>query len=106
MEVGRPARQRLLGGAQSFERRVPGVGQHDKPGDTGHHGVIHDDEDGDARQCLGRPVGKFRALLSAFAIFYIDEQLKKTQDVRRFPQPHCVVALAHDLFASAIQKLG
>lgn len=38
--------------------------------------------------------------------FYIDKKLKKTQHVRRFPQPHCVVALAHDLFASAIQKLG
>lgn len=52
MEVGRSAGQRLLGGAQSFEGRVPGVGQHDKPGDTGHHGVIHDDEDGDTRQRL------------------------------------------------------
>lgn len=54
MEVGRSAGQRLLGGAQSFERRVPGVGQHHEPGDPGHHGVVHNDENGDARQGLGR----------------------------------------------------
>lgn len=31
---------------------------------------------------------------------------KKAKHIRRFPQPHCVVALAHNLFASPIQKLG
>lgn len=29
-----------------------------------------------------------------------------TRYIRRFSQPHCVVALAHDLFASPIQKLS
>lgn len=52
VEVGGSARQRLLGGAQSLERGVPGVRQHDEPRDPGHHGVVHDDEDGDARQRL------------------------------------------------------
>ena len=47
MEIGGSARQRLVGGAQGFEGRVPGVGQHDKPNDTRHQGVVHDDEDGD-----------------------------------------------------------
>lgn len=31
---------------------------------------------------------------------------KKTRYIRRLPQPHCVVALAHDLFASPVQKLS
>lgn len=32
--------------------------------------------------------------------------LKTTRYIRRFPQPHCVVALAHDLFASPVEKLS
>jgi len=52
VEVGGPARQRLLRGAQGFEGRVPGVGQHHKPNHARHQGVVHDDEDGDARQRL------------------------------------------------------
>lgn len=31
---------------------------------------------------------------------------KTTRYIRRFPQPHCVVALAHDLFASPVEKLS
>ena len=58
MEVGGSARQRLLGCAQGFEGRVPGIGQHDEPNDTRHQGVIHDDEDGDTRERLRGPVEK------------------------------------------------
>lgn len=47
VEVGGSARQRLVGGTQGFEGRVPGVGQHDEPNHTRHQGVVHDDEDGD-----------------------------------------------------------
>lgn len=39
-------------------------------------------------------------------MFYIYKELQKTKHIRRFSQPHCVVALAHNLFASPIQKLG
>lgn len=52
VEVGGSAGQRLVGGAQSFEGRVPGVGQHDEPDHARHQGVVHDDEDGDTRQRL------------------------------------------------------
>lgn len=55
VEVGGPAGQRLLRGPQGFEGRVPGVGQHDEPDHARHQGVVHDDEDGDARQRLRRP---------------------------------------------------
>lgn len=34
MEVGGPARQRLLGGAQRLEGGVPGVCEHHKPNDA------------------------------------------------------------------------
>lgn len=47
VEVGGSARQRLVGGAQGFERCVPGIGQHDEPNNARHQGVVHDDEDGD-----------------------------------------------------------
>lgn len=63
MEVGGSARQRLLGGAQGFEGRVPGVGQHDEPDHTRHQGVVHDDEDCDARQRLRRPVEGIEAII-------------------------------------------
>lgn len=55
VEVGGPARQWLVSSAQGLEGRVPGVGQHDKPNHAWHQGVVHDDEDGDARQRLRRP---------------------------------------------------
>lgn len=56
VEVGGPTRQRLLGGAQSFEGRVPGIGEHDKPNHAWHQRVVNDDEDSDAGQRLWWPV--------------------------------------------------
>lgn len=55
VEVGGSTRQRLVGGAQGFERCVPGIGQHDEPNHARHQGVVHDDKDGDTGQRLRRP---------------------------------------------------
>lgn len=114
MEVGGPAGQRLLGGAQSFEGRVPGVGQHDEPDHTGHQGVVDDDEDGDARQCLRRPGENSTTSMSC--IFHYDNDLvpffsffdRRAGDIflRWLPEAHGVVALAHNLLACPIQELG
>lgn len=54
MEVGRLSRQGLVRSAQGFERRVPGVGEHNKPDDPRHQGVVHDDENDNTRKRLCR----------------------------------------------------
>lgn len=56
VEVRGPTRQRLVGGAQSFEGCVPGIGEHNEPNHTWHQGVVNNDEDGDAWQRFWWPV--------------------------------------------------
>lgn len=57
VEVGGLAQQRLVGGAQRLEGRVPGVGQHDKPDDARHQRVVDDDKDDDAGERLVGAIG-------------------------------------------------
>lgn len=36
VKIGRFSRKRLMGGAQGFERCVPGISEHNKPNDSRH----------------------------------------------------------------------
>lgn len=65
MEVGGLARERLIGGAESLEGHVPGVGKHHKPDHARHERVIDDDKNDNARQCfVGRWLSKSHGSIS------------------------------------------
>lgn len=108
VEIGGFAGQWLVGGAQGFKGRVPGVGEHDKPNHTWHHGVVDDDEDGDARQRLWRSGEKRAACFVGNWCCSVQRPDWSVWDMclRWLPETHCVVTLAHDLFAGTIQELG
>lgn len=69
VEVGRLSRQRLVCSTQGFERCVPGVGEHNKPDDPWHQGVIHDDENDNTRKRLCRS-GERRKNKSLFWVLW------------------------------------
>lgn len=84
---------------------MPGVSQHDKPNHARHQGVINDDKDCDARQSFRGPAEN-RTISDRSWLALVANTRPGLAHSRGLAEPHGVVALAHDLFARAVQELG